>query len=152
LLLAAANNAPIVLKLLMGERWDAPLDGGARFLDGRPLLGRSKTIRGFAAGVIGGGVAALLLGFPPILGLEAGALAMAGDALASFAKRRLNLEPGGRATGLDQIPEALLPLVALRQALATPWWLVAAVTTVFLVLEIPLARLAFRLRLRDRPH
>jgi CDP-2,3-bis-(O-geranylgeranyl)-sn-glycerol synthase len=37
---------------------------------------------------------------------------MAGDLVASFVKRRLGLPGSSRATGLDQIPESLLPLLA----------------------------------------
>ena len=77
---------------------------------------------------------------------------MLGDALSSFVKRRLNIASGGRATGIDQIPEALLPLLVVRGALGLSLPEVAAITLVFFVLEIPLARLFFRLGLRDRPH
>lgn len=38
LLLGVANTAPIGAKLLLGDRWSAPLDAGWRFRDGRPLL------------------------------------------------------------------------------------------------------------------
>jgi CDP-2,3-bis-(O-geranylgeranyl)-sn-glycerol synthase len=152
LLLAAANNAPIGAKLLLGARWSAPLDCGRRFLDGQPLLGASKTVRGLLAALIGAGVAAPLLGFSLRIGLEVGAFAMLGDALASFAKRRLRIGPSGRATGIDQIPEALLPLLVIRHELALTWLQVLAITLAFFLLEIPLARLAYQLRLRDRPH
>ena len=53
LLLGAANTAPIVIKRVLGGRWNAPLDGGLRFVDGRPLLGPSKTVRGLVAAVVG---------------------------------------------------------------------------------------------------
>jgi CDP-diglyceride synthetase len=78
--------------------------------------------------------------------------AMAGDALASFTKRRLGTPPSGRATGLDQIPEALLPLLLVREALGLPWWLVIAVPLVFFALEIPLAKLWHRLGWREKPY
>jgi CDP-2,3-bis-(O-geranylgeranyl)-sn-glycerol synthase len=44
-----ADVAPIAAKHLLGARWQAPLDGGWRFVDGRPLLGPSKTWRGLLA-------------------------------------------------------------------------------------------------------
>lgn len=152
LLLAAANNAPIGAKLLLGERWKAPLDSGLRFFDGEPLLGASKTIRGFVAAVVGATIAGWLLGFPLGLGAAVGALAMLGDALASFVKRRLRVAPSGKATGLDQIPEALLPLLVVWGPLQLSWLQVLGVTLAFFALEIPLARLAFQVGLRDRPH
>jgi CDP-archaeol synthase len=152
LLLAVANTTPIIAKNAFGTRWNTPLDGGWRFVDGRPLLGPSKTVRGLIAAMAATAVAAALIGLSFGLGLVLGALAMLGDALSSFVKRRLNVESGGRATGIDQIPEALLPLLVLRGALGLSLPQVAAITLVFFLLEIPLARLFFRLGLRDRPH
>ena len=46
LLVVIANVAPVVISLLMGHRWNAPLDGGLRLPDQHPVLGPSKTIRG----------------------------------------------------------------------------------------------------------
>lgn len=152
LLLGVANSAPIAAKHLFGRRWSAPLDAGWRFVDGRPLLGASKTVRGFVAAVAGAAVVAELLGFSLRLGAEVGALAMVGDALSSFVKRRLGITPSGRATGIDQIPEALLPLLVIRGTLGLSWLQVAVITLAFFALEIPLARLLFRLGLRDRPY
>lgn len=152
ILLGVANSAPIAAKHLLGTRWSAPLDAGWRFVDGRPLLGPSKTVRGFVAAVVGAAFAAALLGFSLGLGAEVGALAMLGDALSSFVKRRLGIAPSGRATGIDQIPEALLPLLAIGSTLALSLLQIALITLAFFALEIPLARLLFRLGLRDRPH
>jgi hypothetical protein len=152
LLLAVANTAPIVAKNVFGTRWNAPLDAGWRFVDGRSLLGPSKTIRGVVAAMAGTAVAAALMGFSFGLGFVLGALAMLGDSLSSFAKRRLNIESGGRATGIDQIPEALLPILVVRDEFGLSLLEVAAIALVFFVLEIPLARLFFKLGLRDHPY
>ena len=46
LLLGVANGTPIFARKLFGELFDAPLDGGIKFRDGRPLFGSSKTVRG----------------------------------------------------------------------------------------------------------
>lgn len=152
LLLGVANSAPIAAKRLLGSRWNAPLDGGAMFFDGRPLLGPGKTIRGVVAAIAAAAIAAWALAIPPSVGALAGAVSMAGDALASFAKRRLGVAPSGRAVGLDQIPESLLPLLAVQGLLDLSAAQIAGITAAFLVLEIPLARLAYRLGLRDRPY
>lgn len=152
LLLGVANSAPIVAKRLLGDRWGAPLDFGATFLDGRPLLGPGKTIRGVVAAVVATALMAWPLGIPPSVGALVGAVSMAGDALASFVKRRLGVASSGRAIGLDQIPESLLPLLALQDQLVLSAAQILGVTAAFLVLEIPLARWAFRLGLRDRPY
>ena len=151
-LLGVANSAPILAKRWLGARWNTPLDGGWLFPDGRPLLGPSKTVRGLVAAVAGTALAGELLGFTLGLGAQMGVAAMLGDALSSFVKRRLGIAPSGRATGIDQIPEALLPLLVVRSALTLSLLQVAAITLVFFALSIPLAWLAFRLGLRDRPY
>lgn len=152
LLLGVANSAPIAAKSLLGPHLNAPLDAGLHFFDGRPLLGPSKTLRGLIAAVLSTAVAAALLGLPAGIGALIGAVAMLGDALSSFVKRRLGIAPSGRATGIDQIPEALLPLLVVRSALELSLLQVAAITLTFFLLEIPLAWLSFRLGLRDRPY
>lgn len=152
LLLAAANGAPILATRLLGTRWSVPLDGGLRLWDGRPCLGPSKTVRGLVAAVAAAALVGALLGPSAEWGAALGALAMLGDAASSFVKRRLDIPSSGRATGLDQIPEALLPLWSLRDALGLSVAEVGLVTLAFFVLEIPLARLFFQLGLRDRPY
>jgi CDP-2,3-bis-(O-geranylgeranyl)-sn-glycerol synthase len=152
LLLGAANSAPIVVKRLLGDRWTAPLDFGLDFIDGRRLLGPGKTIRGVIAAVIAAACVAWPLGIPPSIGALVGAIAMAGDLLASFAKRRLGVASSGRALGLDQIPESLLPLLAVQGLLDLSVAQILGVAAAFFALELPLARLAFRFGLRDRPY
>lgn len=152
LLLAAANTAPLLAKRCLGGRWAAPLDGGLRWFDGRPWLGPSKTLRGLIAAIAATTLAAPLLGLPAPTGALIGACAMLGDALSSFTKRRLGTQPSERFTGLDQIPEALLPLLAVRSSLGLTAAQIAAITLVFFALEIPLARLFHRLGLRDKPY
>ncbi len=151
-LLGVANIAPIAARHLLGARWQAPLDGGWRFVDGRPLLGPSKTWRGLVAAVLVTALAAPLLGWPALVGAVLGAGAMAGDALSSFVKRRLGIASSGQATGLDQIPEALLPLLLLAGWLDLSWMQIVGVTAAFFAIEIPLARWTYRLGLRDRPY
>lgn len=152
ILLAAANTAPLLAKLLLGGRFAYPLDGNVVLPDGRPLFGASKTIRGVLAAVVATSALAPLLGLAVGTGLIAGTAAMLGDLCSSFVKRRLGLAPSSKATGLDQIPESLLPLLACRQALALGAIDIAAVAAVFTVGEIVLSKLLFRLRLRDKPY
>jgi hypothetical protein len=45
-LLGMANGVPVFAKDALGPRLSFPLDGGIRFLEGRPLFGPSKTLRG----------------------------------------------------------------------------------------------------------
>jgi len=152
LLLAVANTAPLLMKHWLGARWAAPLDGGRTFFDGRPLLGASKTIRGIVAAVVATALAALVMGMQATLGAWVGGGAMLGDLVSSFVKRRLGLKSSSRATGIDQIPEALVPLVILHAALGLSPLQIVAITLAFFVLEMPAARLYHRAGLRDQPY
>jgi CDP-2,3-bis-(O-geranylgeranyl)-sn-glycerol synthase len=110
LLLVIANGTPVIIAILLGTRLDRPLDGNLRFLDGRPLFGRSKTFRGIIGAVTTTTLLAPLFGLAPARGAAFALLAMSGDLLSSFIKRRLGITPGHSAPLLDQLPETLLPL------------------------------------------
>ncbi len=152
ILLAVANGSPVIAKRILGSRFARPLDGNVVFFDGRPLLGPSKTIRGIVVSLLATALAAPLLGLDFKIGLLVAAGAMAGDLLSSFVKRRLGLASSARATGLDQIPEALVPLLACRSALSLTAIDIAAGCALFFIGEVLLSRLLFRLRVRDRPY
>jgi CDP-diglyceride synthetase len=151
-LLALANGTPVIAKKLLGARLACPLDFGIAFVDGRPLFGPSKTIRGIVLAVFVTGAGAAAIGLGTGIGLIVGAAAMAGDLCSSFLKRRLALPSSSRATGLDQIPESLFPLLGCRAALGLGLADIALGVVVFLVGEIVLSRVFYRLRLRDRPY
>jgi CDP-2,3-bis-(O-geranylgeranyl)-sn-glycerol synthase len=152
LLALAANGAPILGKWLLGERGSLPVDGGLRFVDGRPLLGPSKTVRGLVLSLVACLLVALVLGYPWTLGLSFGAASMAGDAVSSFLKRRLDVPSSGRFLGLDQIPEILLPLWLCRADLGLDLWSIVVLIALFTVGSLALSRLMFRLGIRDRPY
>jgi CDP-2,3-bis-(O-geranylgeranyl)-sn-glycerol synthase len=152
LLLAVANGAPVIAAKLLGPRYAWPLDAGATFVDGRPLFGRSKTLRGIVLAVLASAIAAPLFGLSAGLGAAIGIAAMAGDVFSSFVKRRLNLPPSSRATGLDQVPESLLPLLVCRGALALSVADILIGVVVFFVGEVVLSVLLFQARIRDRPY
>ena len=121
-LLLLANGTPMVAGKLLGARLARPLDGGLEFADGRPLFGRSKTIRGVVLAILVTIAGAPLVGLAWQIGLLTGALAMAGDLCSSFFKRRLGLPASSPAVGLDQIPESLFPLLAcIASAVIDPW-------------------------------
>jgi CDP-2,3-bis-(O-geranylgeranyl)-sn-glycerol synthase len=152
ILLVLANGVPLAARTLIGDRWSAPVDGDRRFVDGRPIFGRSKTIRGAALAILATSAAAPLLGLEWRIGPVVGGLAMAGDLFSSFCKRRLGLPPSSPALGLDQIPEALFPLLACKVLLALPMSGIAVVVAIFFTGEVALSRLLYALRLRDRPY
>jgi CDP-2,3-bis-(O-geranylgeranyl)-sn-glycerol synthase len=151
ILLSLANGSPVIAKLILGEAYATPIDDNTRFIDGRPLFGRSKTIRGVVVSLLVTALAALLIGLQFKFGLLVAA-AMAGDLLSSFLKCRFGLAPSSRATGLNQIPEALFPLLACRSAFSLTAIDIAAGCVIFFVGEVLLSHLFFRLRLRDRPY
>jgi CDP-2,3-bis-(O-geranylgeranyl)-sn-glycerol synthase len=151
-LIALANSSPVFAKLIWGKAYAWPIDGNARFVDGRPFFGASKTIRGVVASLVTTALGAWLLGLGLTIGLLVAAGAMVGDLLSSFAKRRLGLSPSSKATGLDQIPESLFPLLACRSALSLSAADIAAGCVLFFIGEVLISRVFFHLRLRDRPY
>ena len=152
LLLMAANGAPILARKLLHRRFEQPVDNHRRLPDGQPLFGPSKTWRGVLAALLATPVAALILSLSPWIGLLAAVFAMAGDLLSSFVKRRMRIAPSDMALGLDQIPESLLPLLVIGPLLGIGWSTVLLLTLVFLVLELALSQVLYRLNIRKRPY
>ncbi|UHC17593.1 CDP-archaeol synthase [Methylobacterium currus] len=151
-LLAVANYAPILARTLLGDRFATPIDLDRTLGDGRPVFGRGKTFRGLAASCAATTLVAPALRLAPATGLALAAASLTGDLASSFAKRRLGLPAHAQAFGLDQVPEALLPLLVLRRRLALGPADIAATVALFTVGEVVLARLFHRLGLRDRPY
>lgn len=150
LLLLVANGAPIIARNLLGTRGNWPVDFGGTFIDGRPLLGPSKTMRGVLAAVCTTGIVASLLGFPFVTGALFGLYTMVGDLVASFVKRRFGLPSSDSALGLDQSLEALCPVLLLRQYWSLSLADIIAVVVAFFVLEIVVSRVLYKLRIRQR--
>jgi hypothetical protein len=151
-LLTVANGTPVLAKDILNGRFSFPVDGGVRFIDGQPLLGASKTVRGILLSVVAASLCAPLVELGWHIGFRVGIAAMAGDLCSSFIKRRLRLPPGARATGLDQLPESLLPLLACWNALSLTVGDAAVIAGIFLAGEMVLSPLLFKIRLRDRPY
>ena len=151
-LLMAANGAPILARNLLRRRFDRPIDNHRRLADGQPLFGPSKTWRGVIAALVATPVVALALSLSPWIGLLTAAFAMMGDLLSSFVKRRMRIVPSDMALGLDQIPESLLPLSVVGPLLGIGWSTVLLSTLVFLVLELALSQLLYRMNIRKRPY
>ncbi len=152
LLLGVANGVPVLATRFWKQRFATPLDGGLKFLDGEPILGPSKTIRGVVASIVVTALIGLVLGFDAALGATLAGLSMLGDLLSSFVKRRLGLNVHAQALGLDQIPEALLPLLILRDSLGLNWGDIIFVTLVFLLLGLLLSRVLYRMGIREHPY
>jgi CDP-diglyceride synthetase len=152
MLLVLANGVPLAARTLLGDWWSSPIDGNRRFVDGRPIFGRAKTVRGTVLAILATSAAAPLIGLEWRVGPFVGCLAMAGDLFSSFCKRRLGLPPSSPALGLDQIPEVLFPLLACRAVLALTTTEIALIVAIFFTGEVLLSRLLYAFRLRDRPY
>ncbi len=151
-LVAVANTAPLIAKLIFGDRFSRAIDNGTVLWDGQPLFGSSKTIRGAALSIVATTALAPLVGLGASIGLFTGISAMAGDLCSSFCKRRFGFKPSERATGLDQIPKSLLPALVCQWMLSLSALDVLAVTAIFFVGEILLSKILFKAHLRDRPY
>lgn len=146
LMIVWANGSPVLAGLLLGDRWSQPVDAGARFLDGRPWLGPSKTWRGVMVSAATTPLVGLAVGVGGLSGLAVAAGAMTGDSLASFLKRRLGLPSSRSALLLDQVPESLLPALMLRESLRLDGADLVLVVGGFLLIDLALTPLAQRLR------
>jgi hypothetical protein len=151
-MLVLANGAPVLAARLFGRRWSAPVDGGRLWRDGQPLLGRSKTWRGIVSGALMCGLYAWITGIGAVFGLAFGLLGLTGDIVSSFIKRRAGLASSARAIGLDQIPEALLPMLLAWLWLDLGWLIVAVVVVLFTLSNILLSPMLYRLGIRHQPH
>jgi CDP-diglyceride synthetase len=151
-LLAVANGTPVVATKLLGTERASPLDGNATLSDGRPVFGSSKTLRGVILSIALTTACAPLIGLGWEVGLVVSAGAMVGDLFSSFVKRRLGMSSSSKFTGLDQIPESLLPLLACMALLPLTPLSVAVGTFLFFVGALLLSRVFFKLNIRDHPY
>lgn len=152
ILLILANGTPVILKKFMGHRFAWPLDGGLRFFDAQPLFGPSKTVRGALGAILVATLAGSVTGLGWQIGVLVGSTAMLGDLFSSFSKRRLKLPASSRATGLDQVPESLFPLLACQSALDLTTFEIFAIVVIFFFSEVIFSPLFFRLGVRDHPY
>lgn len=136
LLIVIANLSPIIGQRLLGNRFASPLDCGSRFLDGRPLLGSSKTWRGYLFAIPITILCAWVEGLDIETGLVFSLAALLGDSLTSFIKRRLGLASGGHAPGLDQVLESLLPLLMVQQKFDLALAGILGVVMAFIILDL----------------
>lgn len=151
-LLVLANGAPVIARNLLGQMGAFPLDAGYLFADGRPWLGLTKTWRGVIAALIVTSLAGVALGIGWETGAAFGGLAMVGDLVASFTKRRLGIPSSSRVWGLDQIPEALLPMAVLHEPLGLAWAEIVLVVLGFILLDWLISPWLYRLHIRRRPY
>ena len=97
-------------------------------------------------------IAALFLGYDLEFGLLVSLLAMTGDLLSSFIKRRLKLQPSRMAPFLDQVPESLFPALYMMQVLSLAWEDVLFIVVMFIGIELVLSKILYRLGVRQHPY
>ena len=169
---AAANVAPIFSAVLpYVKNWQTPIDGGLSFR-GKRILGSHKTWRGVVSGFIIAWAVVLVEQFiaqntqwgssivdgTRYLDMPSGILAviftigaLGGDALKSFFKRQLGVEPGRSWFPFDQIDYILgtimvtLPFIVLP--LAQYVWIFIIWTGIHLLVSYA----GWRVGLKERP-
>lgn len=126
------NFLPPVAALILGDRFNRPLDGNRSLLGHYPVFGPHKTIRGVVVSCVGGTIMFPLLGVAWWVAGAASLLSMAGDLLSSFIKRRCNFPSGKNIIVLDQIFECLFPALFLKHYLWLTIWQFGAVLLCFI--------------------
>ncbi len=151
-LLIAANGAPVIAVKVLGKRLARPMDNGLYFRDGYRLFGDSKTWRGLLSAVFFTTTLTILFGIQPLTGVLFATLAMTGDLLASFIKRRRGNVESSRARGLDTVPESLLPLCLLKDSLALNFIDITLIVGLFFLIEEFVSPVLYRLHIRNQPY
>jgi CDP-2,3-bis-(O-geranylgeranyl)-sn-glycerol synthase len=151
-LIIVANGSPIIGRWIMNGFWEMPIDGGAVFIDGRPVLGTSKTYRGLVCSLVGTLLAGALVGLSWKISLIVSVLAMMGDCLSSFVKRRLGYPSEAKALGLDQIPESLFPMLGLWNVLNLSVLGLGLTVVIFVFAELVLSPIGHKLHIRKHPY
>lgn len=140
-----ANAAPVILG------GGGPLDRGRTWIDGEPLFGDHKTVRGTISGLVVGIIAGFILRMP-LRGVLLSVGAIGGDIIVSFIKRRLKLQPGAMFPVADQmgfIVFAVL-LVSLVQP-SPPWERAVAILVATLPIHYMTNVFAWALKLKSDP-
>jgi CDP-2,3-bis-(O-geranylgeranyl)-sn-glycerol synthase len=141
LLLLVANGSPVLTGVLLHNRWNRPLDGGRVCRDGRRLLGATKTVRGLLASLLATLAFTVMFGFVWWYGVLFSGLAMLGDSISSYVKRRLGYPSSCARPLLDQLPESLLPLLGLQPLLGYGIAEGAVAAFAFLIADLLLSNL-----------
>ena len=137
-----ANMTPVFVRKL--PILDFPIDGGKK-LNGKPLLGKNKTVRGLIFGTLAGGVTGIIISatsFPYAWwwGFLIGFAALLGDALKSVVKRQMGIRSGGSFMPFDQIDFiviaylASLPIVSFSALSAVTGFAVIFICTILVQL------------------
>ena len=140
-----ANATPVVLG------GGGSLDGGKLWIDGEPILGDHKTVRGTISGLAAGFLVGLLQG-EPVTGALLSVGAIGGDLVVSFVKRRLKLKPGAMFPLADQMDFIVFAVLLLTLFQMAPSWdRIAAILVATLPIHYLTNVVAWVLKLKSNP-
>jgi len=151
-LILVANGTPVLMSYWFAGKMSLPVDFGCQLKDKQPVFGSSKTWRGLNSSLLITGIAAVLIGQEFSFGILIATLAMSGDLLSSFIKRRLKKTPSSKMLILDQLPESALPVLFMFSLNHIDLMQVMAIVSAFIIIDIVLSTLLFRLGIRNRPY
>lgn len=152
LFILVANGVPILVRNVMGQNLAYPVDMGRVFFDGKPILGVAKTWRGLVSAMLVTSLVSGATGYGLLVGAQIALLAMLGDMLSSFIKRRLGMPSSSMAPFLDQVPESLLPAYGMKSVFALQWLELVILVLAFITLELLLSKILYKLGVRRTPY
>ncbi|MDO8538661.1 MAG: CDP-2,3-bis-(O-geranylgeranyl)-sn-glycerol synthase [archaeon] len=148
--------------MLLGGK--TPIDFGKRFFDGRPWLGAGKTFKGAVFGIAAGIlVAAAINGLLAkqtmlyfsnhyvLISSILVVLAILGDMIGSFIKRRLNIERGKPVFLLDQLDFVIVPMLFLWSQNFISLTEIIMVLLITLIVHRAANFIAFKFKLKKVP-
>jgi CDP-2,3-bis-(O-geranylgeranyl)-sn-glycerol synthase len=144
-----ANAAPVV------AGGGTPMDFGKNFLDGKRILGKNKTYRGFffgsAIGLTVGLVEVMFFDYPLLFSMLSPLGALSGDLAAAFLKRRLGIAPGGLLPIVDQVDFVVGALLFSLPLAIIYWELAVAVLVITPPIHLFTNFIAYKLKLKKNP-
>ena len=127
-----------------------PVDGGEPWVDGKPMLGKNKTIRGCIAGILMGSMVGVIQG-NIIGGFLQATGAILGDLISSFLKRRYDYKPGSSMPIVDQLDFITLAVILSYPFQATNLLSVAIIMIITLPIHHGTNYVAWLLKLKKNP-
>ncbi len=162
-----ANALPVIFSnIKMGKFFEKPIDLGHKW-KGVRIFGNNKTVKGFFVGIVGGmitcfgqflvfghghlhsiSVVSYTLVGSMVIGFLLGLGALTGDAVKSFAKRRLGIEPGKPFPIFDQLDYVVGALIFSLIAVALPLDVLLAALIISPVFPVVANIIAYKLGLK----
>lgn len=126
------------------------LDGGEKWIDGKPFLGGHKTLRGSISGVMAGLIIGFLQG-SALIGLLQGLGAILGDLISSFLKRRWDIAPGESFPLLDQLDFIIVAVLLSQPLLNSSFQAIIIIITVTVPVHYLTNYISWMLKMKANP-